>query len=275
MEHTADEFIEVILSDPESEAPYLVYADWLQENGNEPRAAFIRSQIEYERANTWLFHSHPNYNTPEEIRAHSASLQAAQKTYTELLQKHETEWRAGPRCEKCSGTGDSRGMKLTHTFERCPDCSGTGDAGGLMDWVGVPGHEPSIAIDWRRGFMYRVACDRLTDAIDENTGSTRWAVQVLTTPPERRLIRQIVPADCRPDTNTPGLNISIGRTHEWVDGRAVGPGPSVVPHALFVEIKGSAEYEVPALQVYVEFRTHEAAISAIGTAIVNLIRSRI
>jgi uncharacterized protein (TIGR02996 family) len=39
-----------ILADPEDDTPRLVYADWLQEHGEEDRAAFIRAQIEHARA---------------------------------------------------------------------------------------------------------------------------------------------------------------------------------------------------------------------------------
>jgi uncharacterized protein (TIGR02996 family) len=38
-----------ILAHPDEDTPRLVYADWLQEHGDEPRADFIRLQIERER----------------------------------------------------------------------------------------------------------------------------------------------------------------------------------------------------------------------------------
>src|SRR5262245_51635979 len=39
-----------ILAEPDDDTPRLVYADWLQENGNTDRAEFIRAQIEAVRA---------------------------------------------------------------------------------------------------------------------------------------------------------------------------------------------------------------------------------
>src|SRR5262249_36543908 len=39
-------FLSDILANPEDDAPRLVYADWLQENGDEERAEFIRAQVE-------------------------------------------------------------------------------------------------------------------------------------------------------------------------------------------------------------------------------------
>ena len=42
-------FLSDILASPEDDAPRLVYADWLSENGDEPRAEFIRAQVELPR----------------------------------------------------------------------------------------------------------------------------------------------------------------------------------------------------------------------------------
>src|SRR5262245_13568791 len=39
-------FLDAILADPDADAPRLVFADWLQENGRPERAEFIRLQIE-------------------------------------------------------------------------------------------------------------------------------------------------------------------------------------------------------------------------------------
>ena len=41
-------FLRAICADPEDDTVRLVYADWLDENGDPDRAAFIRLQIEYE-----------------------------------------------------------------------------------------------------------------------------------------------------------------------------------------------------------------------------------
>ena len=38
-------FLRTILASPEDDAPRLVYADWLDENGDPDRAEFIRLQI--------------------------------------------------------------------------------------------------------------------------------------------------------------------------------------------------------------------------------------
>src|SRR5262245_43036044 len=41
-------FWSAIRANPDDDTPRLVYADWLQENGDEARAEFIRTQIELE-----------------------------------------------------------------------------------------------------------------------------------------------------------------------------------------------------------------------------------
>jgi uncharacterized protein (TIGR02996 family) len=50
MTTTGDALLAAILADPEDDTARLVYADWLQEHGEADRAAFIRTQIEYARA---------------------------------------------------------------------------------------------------------------------------------------------------------------------------------------------------------------------------------
>jgi len=64
-----------VCADPDDDTPRLVYADWLDENGESRRAAFIRAQIEYARA------------TPYSPEARSALSRAA-----ELERGHHNEW---------------------------------------------------------------------------------------------------------------------------------------------------------------------------------------
>jgi uncharacterized protein (TIGR02996 family) len=42
-------FLRAICANPADDAPRLVYADWLEENGAEERAEFIRVQIAFAR----------------------------------------------------------------------------------------------------------------------------------------------------------------------------------------------------------------------------------
>jgi uncharacterized protein (TIGR02996 family) len=52
--HTAAEFLAAICANPNDDTTRLVYADWLQENGQPERAEFIRLQCEIERNPSFL-----------------------------------------------------------------------------------------------------------------------------------------------------------------------------------------------------------------------------
>jgi uncharacterized protein (TIGR02996 family) len=47
------QFLQAILANPDDDTPRLVYADWLDENGNPERAEFIRVQIELAKLSRW------------------------------------------------------------------------------------------------------------------------------------------------------------------------------------------------------------------------------
>src|SRR5262249_49189412 len=51
--HQARGFLEAILARPDDDAPRLVFADWLEEQGDADRAEFIRVQIERTRLPEW------------------------------------------------------------------------------------------------------------------------------------------------------------------------------------------------------------------------------
>ena len=42
----ADAFLQAVVAEPDDDTPRLVFADWLEDHGDEPRAAFIRAQVE-------------------------------------------------------------------------------------------------------------------------------------------------------------------------------------------------------------------------------------
>lgn len=71
-------FLRAICTNPDDDTPRLVFADWLQENGDEARAEFIRVQVEAE---------------------HYPLSRVARKRYflreRELLEEYEPQWRSG------------------------------------------------------------------------------------------------------------------------------------------------------------------------------------
>jgi uncharacterized protein (TIGR02996 family) len=72
-----DALLHAILEQPEDDVPRLVYADWLEENGDADRAAFIRLQIELAKL-------------PENDRHHRSNPRES-----ELLRKHRATWARG------------------------------------------------------------------------------------------------------------------------------------------------------------------------------------
>lgn len=68
------DFLQAILADPEADTPRLIYADWLEEQGN-PRGEFIRAQIS-------LLDSDLEEEERQELKYRE----------TELLREHESEW---------------------------------------------------------------------------------------------------------------------------------------------------------------------------------------
>jgi uncharacterized protein (TIGR02996 family) len=71
-----------IRANPADDAPRLVYADWLQEHGDEPRAEFIRAQIELA-------------NQPVDKRRGRKRREQLKARETELMAAHRLQW-AGP-----------------------------------------------------------------------------------------------------------------------------------------------------------------------------------
>jgi uncharacterized protein (TIGR02996 family) len=69
-------FLRAICADPEDDTARLVYADWLEENGQPERAEFIRVQVERAR-----------------LRAAGADTEALERRLRELRHAHEYEWR--------------------------------------------------------------------------------------------------------------------------------------------------------------------------------------
>ena len=67
-------FLAAIRAEPESDAPRLIYADWLDDHGEAARAEFIRLGCELARA------------------AFGVAPPAKNRRYRELLEAHAAEW---------------------------------------------------------------------------------------------------------------------------------------------------------------------------------------
>src|SRR5262245_46036036 len=71
-----------ILDDPDDDLPRLAYADWLEENGQQPRAQLIRLMCEAARL------------APSREPADRRRFEEATAGYCSLLAQHEAEWLA-------------------------------------------------------------------------------------------------------------------------------------------------------------------------------------
>jgi uncharacterized protein (TIGR02996 family) len=74
-------FWNAIRANPDEDTPRLVYADWLQEHGDEPRAEFIRVQCALERL-------------PHDRRKNRTERKRLQARNQELQEAHRDEWLA-------------------------------------------------------------------------------------------------------------------------------------------------------------------------------------
>jgi uncharacterized protein (TIGR02996 family) len=98
---TETAFLRTILADPDDDAPRLVYADWLDENGDADRAEFIRLQVRLARMEV----DDPEYDTVE-ARAE------------ELRRVHHIEWlNELPQCEHVNWEVFHRGFISAVKFD--------------------------------------------------------------------------------------------------------------------------------------------------------------
>lgn len=329
---------------PDDDTPRLMYADCLEENGDGARAEFVRHQCELARCHSeltrpcgskWCLHP----GCALHLRAYA------------LLRENEARWRAAGPCPKCT-RGRVVSVPGKHGIGwRCEDCFGTGDRGGLMQRDNDMRGRNAIEYPWRhhatfvRGFVVRVECPRLADALAEadvtceackgtgcgepvyapitdtvhadcggrltrppnnpdhrsndkwcercwavvsarhigfedcrqcgNTGKVRrllptpWLRAVLdaTAAPERALVAEVVPL-CREPTI--GSGFSAGK-FGWCTASGLGEGFATarVPDPL-IELMSCVLNEKG---VWRWFDTPEAAVSALGRAIVALARA--
>lgn len=213
---TAEAILNFIEANPEDDAARLVYADLLDYDEYSPRAEFIRLQV-------WL--SQP-------ADGQYFSVLKAQERESELLTQHAAEFRRGPQCETCKGTGDGKTKETFPTIIKggCSFCHGTGDAGGLMEkfdsqddryMSGQPNWY--YKVDFVRGFP-RVHC-RLKECVEtlrlcSVCAKGNW-------PSDGELDRHNYCAKCD-STRTPAMTTTLTRPSSWL--------LSVVRHHRGVEV---------------------------------------
>ena len=128
---TGAALLKAIIANPDEDTPRLVYADWLQENGDDERAEFIRVQVQLSRT------EYPDLRARESV----------------LLGAHRERW-LRVLCPACGGSGFNAEIDWPAS-NGCMTCNGSGDIGGLTESV----HPTTFA----RGFLDCVEGCRLAD----------------------------------------------------------------------------------------------------------------
>lgn len=141
--NTAADFLRTIIEKPADDGPRLIYADWLEEQGDTARAEFIRTQCELAR----IGHNHPDNSRVHEFgsvcpQCHQLILQEK-----ELLRRHVGGWTDGlPEClitRQCPSCEDAISDWETNAVE-CRRCEGSGLA------------EDYDRVEFHRGFVSHI-----------------------------------------------------------------------------------------------------------------------
>src|SRR5262249_32317307 len=121
-------FLDFIVANPDDDAPRLIFADWLEEQGDGDRAEFIRVQVERARLPGW--------------DARQVRLRLRER---DLLDRHGRNWREELPLVKGVGWGEfRRGFVATAAFSTF----GVLGANASACWATTP--LESISIRWPR-----------------------------------------------------------------------------------------------------------------------------
>lgn len=179
MSETERSLLDAVLISPHDDGPRLVYADWLDENGDGERAEYIRCEIAIERwANT---PSNEPGGTAEDGGPAGAALATADglferygKKWTPKIPGVKFRWKrgfiseiectlsvfVGGTCGKCDGVGSPH--RNNHGIE-CRDCKGYGVCSGIVGVVG-----PYFPI------VSATICDREPRLSRNNARGSKW-----------------------------------------------------------------------------------------------------
>lgn len=180
-----------IVANPAEDTPRLMYADLLQEEGDEERAEFIRVQVELARIapDDWptettgleecwpcLQRRRGGQCTNGPCRC-TLNLRWLRTRERELLEANYAKW-LKVECERCKGKGDLMPGRV-YVREMCTDCNGTGDIGGLLHRT-ESNYDPASdtyrstesrnPVTFRRGFPHSVGNVRLADVFERKLG---------------------------------------------------------------------------------------------------------
>ena len=148
-----------ILECPEDDAPRLIYSDWLEEQGEEERAKFIRCSIakpaqpllaeSFNAWNKWLTESFWRHVVDEgftwgNIKWDRGFISSVRLTCEAFVGGPCTHCHGARSCNQCGGTGRIEGVAM-ELFERHPITD--------VKLVDKNPHPPGYSLGWRREFI--------------------------------------------------------------------------------------------------------------------------
>lgn len=277
-----------IVAEPDEDTHRLVFADWLEENGEAERAEFIRDQCKTDCPDCGGRDGEVGPCGLTNYYRKCYACESRRNRERDLLTRHETDWRRAGPCKRCNGVPYPKFHEpAPEGLPPCRDCNGAGDAGGLLWAFPSPSRYSSrlesVKVEFRRGFPFLVTVPRLADALVEGdcpmcegTGRcspiggscaacripgaisvhgsakvllpTPWLSAVLAHHP----VQEVVPADKEPYQSGAYVYSWFGPSEELAER----------PHRLPQEVWQSLEH--------VDYKSVESALSALSRTIVTL-----
>lgn len=269
-------FLSHIIREPEDNDHRLIFADWLEEHGDEAWAEYIRVGCELARHEADRLASGKSGWRTLKLRARVVHLRARELA---LRTEHEARWRRGSRCERCGGKQFYR--RAADGSEMVPMCChGIGWSGSLAERMRIAGtfKEGDNKPRWRwrhpvtfhRGFPAQV--DAPLADVFVNGQPTEWALAVVREWP----VTSLMLTDRVSNEDRGQGELDGSQSFDWLDEasfRNIGnyyESGSTLPSELFAEVK---KLEVACRSNNVaQFPTPTAATLALATACGTLLR---
>jgi uncharacterized protein (TIGR02996 family) len=180
-------FLAAICAEPDEDTPRLVAADFLEENGEPARAAFIRIQIALANLETLELSRSPEADElREQTQIEVDELRKKERAFLGPLSDYPLLWGA----------------------EECPELVRMAPSGRSRTSLGLPSVEGAGRLHWHRGFVERVDCPAVE--------WLRHGVAVR----RRNPVREVVLQTCYSPTRNEwyaGLNSLRGLRAVWLD----------------------------------------------------------
>jgi len=260
-------FLAAIRANPDEDTPRLMYADWLQENGQDARAELVRVQCEMVRSG---WDDGGCLCSPFEPRDYNVKCRGCEFREREraLLAAHPELF---PPCPRCSGAGELSGGHVG--MYDCPDCSDRGRVGTGTGRVGeyrrgmLSVTVPTLSALFERckacngsGTHCGVSKDANPGTCDHCDGKgwrlAKWGRELRDHFPQ---VVEVHVADRRP------LEISAGKLFRWI-GRPEGAqvdNPWFIPGNVWLALPPGDSKEFPVPGAYT---TEVVALTALARA---------